>query len=350
MASMGAPSNRNPLDVVNLASYCLKIHGQYHHLTSTSMRPGDGQAPRFAQLYFLDMEEAVNHRMDNEANQGSDPVLIRDLSCFMVQCNEFAKTFKMMRQVERGKEIDNRWMVPYLPYLIMKYDRHTNLEIDSSVKSVKYLYKYIHKGFDCAAIEVQARDGTRLITIDEVNSFLDARYISAPEAMWRLNGYDLFMKSHTVTRLTVHLPNCQMKETKWKPRQRGGEIIISRLYTVSIKDTERFYLRLLLHVAGAKCFEDLRTVDGVLYETFMDAAIVKNLVEADDLWAKTLEEATGSHMPAQLRQLFAYICIFGTSADVPTLWNRYKDSMIEDFVHNNIVNPENMALNHIQEF
>lgn len=78
------------------------------------------------------------------------------------------------------------------------------------MKSVKYLYKYIHKRFDCAAFEVQARDGSRLIKIDEVDSFLDARFVSAPEAMCRLNGYDLFMKSHTVIRLEVHLPNHQM--------------------------------------------------------------------------------------------------------------------------------------------
>ncbi|KMQ88100.1 hypothetical protein RF55_12473 [Lasius niger] len=100
LASMSAPGNRNPLDV-NLAPYCLKIHGQYHHLTSTAMRPADGQVSRFAQLYFLDTEEAVNHRMNNEANKGCDPALMKDLSCFMVQCNEFAKTFKMMRQVEQ---------------------------------------------------------------------------------------------------------------------------------------------------------------------------------------------------------------------------------------------------------
>ncbi|XP_071582165.1 uncharacterized protein [Temnothorax nylanderi] len=101
MASMGAPGNRNPLDVVNNAPYCLKIHGQYHHLTSMAMRPADGQAPRFAQLYFLDTEEAVNYRMNNKANQECDPEIMKDLSCFMVQCNEFAKTFKMMRQVEK---------------------------------------------------------------------------------------------------------------------------------------------------------------------------------------------------------------------------------------------------------
>lgn len=52
----------------------------------------------------------------------------------------------------------------------MKYNRHISLEICSLVKSVKYLYKYIHKGFDCAAIEVQARDGSKFIRIDEVNS------------------------------------------------------------------------------------------------------------------------------------------------------------------------------------
>ncbi|XP_072763711.1 ATP-dependent DNA helicase pif1-like [Anoplolepis gracilipes] len=80
-----------------------------------------------------------------------------------------------------------------------------------------------------------------------------------------------------------------------------------------------------------------------------DAAIAKNLIEADDLWSKTLEEATESKMPAQIRELFAYICIFGNPTDVPTLWNKYKDQMIEDFVNNNVVDSENMALNHIQE-
>ncbi|XP_011858618.1 PREDICTED: uncharacterized protein LOC105556155 [Vollenhovia emeryi] len=112
MASMGAPSNRNPIDVVTLAPYCLKIHGQYHHLTSTAMRPGAGQAPRYAQLYFLDTEEAVHYRINNEANQGCDQALMKALSVFMVKNNKLAKTFKMMREVERdlnprGTEVPN---------------------------------------------------------------------------------------------------------------------------------------------------------------------------------------------------------------------------------------------------
>lgn len=39
--------------------------------------------------------------MNNKANQGCNPALMKNLSCFMIQCNEFAKIFKMMRQVEQ---------------------------------------------------------------------------------------------------------------------------------------------------------------------------------------------------------------------------------------------------------
>lgn len=101
MASMGAPGNRNPFDVEHVAPYCLKIHGQYHHLTSTAMHPADGQAPRFAQLYFLDTEEAINHRMNIKANKECDSEIMKDLSSFMVEYNAFAQSFKMMRQVEQ---------------------------------------------------------------------------------------------------------------------------------------------------------------------------------------------------------------------------------------------------------
>ncbi|GBO16152.1 hypothetical protein AVEN_54701-1 [Araneus ventricosus] len=37
----------------------------------------------------------------------------------------------------------------------------------------------------------------------------DGRYVSAPEAMWRLNEFNLSGKSHTVVRLAVHLPDQQ---------------------------------------------------------------------------------------------------------------------------------------------
>ena len=37
--------------------------------------------------------------------------------------------------------VDNTWVVPYNPWLLLKYNCHINVEICCSIKSVKYLYK-----------------------------------------------------------------------------------------------------------------------------------------------------------------------------------------------------------------
>ena len=104
----------------------------------------------------------------------------------------------------RNVELDNRWVVPYNPWLSKKYNAHINVEVCMTVRAVKYLYKYIYKGHDCASIEINER-----IDHDEIKTFLDARYVSAPEALWRLFEYDMHDQSHHVERLPVHLPEYQ---------------------------------------------------------------------------------------------------------------------------------------------
>jgi hypothetical protein len=46
----------------------------------------------------------------------------------------------------RNAKLDNRWVVPFNHSLLMLYNCHINVEICSSIKTVKYLYKYIYKG------------------------------------------------------------------------------------------------------------------------------------------------------------------------------------------------------------
>ena len=52
----------------------------------------------------------------------------------------------------KGNIVDSRWVVPYNPGLSKKYQAHINVEACMSVKAVKYLYKCIYKGHDCANI------------------------------------------------------------------------------------------------------------------------------------------------------------------------------------------------------
>ncbi|GBM41345.1 hypothetical protein AVEN_241497-1 [Araneus ventricosus] len=75
-----------------------------------------------------------------------------------------------------------------------KFNAHINVEECASVKSVKYLYKYVYEGHDAALVRLQSNDG--LLNNDEFLTFLDGRYVSAPETMWRLNEFSLSEKSH----------------------------------------------------------------------------------------------------------------------------------------------------------
>ncbi|XP_055845576.1 uncharacterized protein LOC129915415 [Episyrphus balteatus] len=275
-------------------------------------------------------------------------------------------------------EVDNRWIVPYNAFLTLKYQAHINVEICSSVRSVKYLYKYIYKGHDCASVRLRTdREGQQQLSLNEPDLFLNCRYVSPPEAMWRLHERSLFDRSHTIQRLPVHLPNEQMiyfgpgqelpvnlnRETKltaffklcqydetareyfyqqipehytwgnsmWKTRQRFSKAI-GRIFTVSPNDRERYFLRLLLlHVKGPQSYENIRTVDGTLCETYQEAAEKLHLLENDREWTLCLQEAVNMQMPFQLRQLFAIICLFCSPSNVLQLWITFEQFLTEDF-------------------
>ncbi|KAJ4827669.1 hypothetical protein Tsubulata_035503, partial [Turnera subulata] len=52
--------------------------------------------------------------------------------------------------VRNDIEIDNQFIVPYNRDLIVKYQAHINVELCNHARSIKYLFKYIHKGPDRA--------------------------------------------------------------------------------------------------------------------------------------------------------------------------------------------------------
>ena len=98
--------------------------------------------------------------------------------------------------------VDNCWVVPYNPWLLLKYNCHINTEVCCSIKSIKYLYKYVYKGPDRVSIEVRP-----VPNYDEVQQYVDARWICAPEAFWKIFSFAMYRMYPSVKRLQIHLPN-----------------------------------------------------------------------------------------------------------------------------------------------
>ncbi|XP_065660139.1 uncharacterized protein LOC136084032 [Hydra vulgaris] len=89
---------------------------------------------------------------------------------------------------------------------------------------------------------------------------------------------------------------------------------------------------LLLQAKGAKSWEDLRTVNGIVLETFREACVFNGLLQDDTEWQNTLSEAVLTRMPKQIRQLFSITLTFCEPDDPLHLWNYDKAFMMENFI------------------
>ena len=76
-----------------------------------------------------------------------------------------------------GAQVDNRWVVPYNPCLLLKFNAHINVEICSTVIAVRYLYKYVYKGHDRVIIEFKAGgenvNTAEVKSVNEISEYLE---------------------------------------------------------------------------------------------------------------------------------------------------------------------------------
>lgn len=47
-----------------------------------------------------------------------------------------------------GVQLDNRFVIPHDPYMLCRYRSYINVELSNQSRSIKYLFKYLHKGYD----------------------------------------------------------------------------------------------------------------------------------------------------------------------------------------------------------
>ena len=77
--------------------------------------------------------------------------------------------------------LDNRFVVPYSPHLLLKYRTHLNVEWCNQSTSIKYMFKYINKGFEritTTLLNHHTSNGAHSQVQDEIKQYLDCRYAS----------------------------------------------------------------------------------------------------------------------------------------------------------------------------
>ena len=290
--------------------------------------------------------------------------------------------------------VDNSFVVPYNPFLSLRYKAHINVEVVYSVQAVKYLYKYITKGQDRIIMTIRDEENGTSHVEDEVENYMNARYISASEALWKIYGFPIHEKHPPVEKLPCHLPNQQQvlfeehqvaqvvqqgppvtkltayfdanaqdpsarhilypdfphfftwnsKDKKWQRRKRGiyseatnqfmGDML-GRIPSITLNphQAELYYLRMLLHnKAGAVSFDDLRTVNDHTCRTFQEACQRLGLLEDDGEMDKAMEEAAAIRFGPALRDTFVTILLYCRPANPLQFWETHKVALCTDLM------------------
>lgn len=280
--------------------------------------------------------------------------------------------------------VDNSNIVPHSPFLLKAFKTHINVEVCSSIKSIKYVCKYVTKGSDMAVVGIER---------DEISKYQMGRFVNCNEAFWRLFSFEIHERYPTVVHLALHLENGQRvyfneataaeraerppattltnffqtchddpfartllysempkyftwnaSSKKWARRKQGDPVpeypgvfatdALGRIYTIHPKNDDCFFMRLLLiNVRGPTSFESLRTVDGVVCASFRDACQQLRLLENDNHWNQAMDEAIISSSASCVRILFAIIITNCQPSNPRQMWETYKDAICEDILH-----------------
>ena len=281
---------------------------------------------------------------------------------------------------KNGFVFDSRWVVPYNPWVLEKYQCHINVEFVGSFHTIKYLYKYVHKGVDVGTVAIENKD--------EISTYVNARLIDAYDSHWRAMEYKIQDRFPAVMSLAIHTEGQQniifregkaqealaaAKDTslqgfyklnrsdqearqylymeipehytwndekrEWKKRvqqPKGGEVprMIGRMCNVSVVQGERFYLKLLLaHVRGPQSEEDLKVYGGKTYTTFKEAALATGLLEDDGEWIAAMHEVSCYAGAKKVRETFALILHYCHPSEPKKLFETFLEQLSDDLIH-----------------
>ena len=123
------------------------------------------------------------------------------------------------------------------------------------------------------------------------------------------------------------------KNIGWKRRKTltGNDTKCSTMWWVSFKAKERYYLSVLLrNLKGCTKELDLRTCDGIIYNTYKESASAYGLSQDRNDLINALEEASVLKSGIAFRKLFASILVNEDITNADELFERFKEPLTYD--------------------
>ncbi|XP_015934884.1 uncharacterized protein LOC107460965 [Arachis duranensis] len=138
------------------------------------------------------LDDIDKHITAEIPDENERPNLHRAVQNYMVHgpCGPYNKNSPCMKngscskRIDNGRTVkkrecvlDNKFIVPYNPKLLLKFGCHINVEYTCQTSSIKYLFKYVHKGNDrVTATLYNAGDLSEATqVIDEIRNYYDCR-------------------------------------------------------------------------------------------------------------------------------------------------------------------------------
>lgn len=171
--------------------------------------------------------------------------------------------------------------------------------------------------------------GTFVTADGTIRSFSSLLYTEYYE-LFRLESVNVHLPAERAFFLERNIPT---RERPMRVVQRDHtRAHITRIQAVRPSAGERFYLCSILGARPALSFDDARTIDGTLHNTYQEAAMALGLFCQNSEAHLSIQEAVGAlHTPRQLRLLFVHLLV-NDLLDAPIhTWECFKDDFTRDF-------------------
>nr|GEU66750.1 helitron helicase-like domain-containing protein [Tanacetum cinerariifolium] len=323
--------------------YVFKISGQLYHWIG-SLCPADGEPPRFLQLYIYDTDNEVDNRLSHYG--GDNSVLHRDIVeglinlldshnaleyelptrdmlgaivyelgpesemdyDMVLEAHEYSKDLKMIGSTNSSSKDKRFTMNEYLSGIYDAINRGDNDGSDCGSKLIlpqsftggpRYMYSYY---LDALAICRVHGNPSYFITF--------TCNVNWPEISEYMAQFSLLT---TTDRAAIVDRVFEMKINQFINYLRDNEPfgkVVAVLYTVEFQKR------------GCTSFLRIRTVNNIVYPTCRVACEPLGLLQDDQEWEVTLQEAALTVTPAELRALLAHIFAYYDVSNPKKLWER----------------------------